>query len=175
MVMKEIQSHEEQLNLLVKYFENHDWNCATEYTIENRRIDFIAWYKYDDIIFVGEVKTDLWVEITNAVGQLQTAKAILRYHYPNHEIHLGVAAPYPEYEKTGTIATICGKLNIWLIQNINGKLIFRFAREDSMPFDCYMIHKLNNIIKETLPNKIEKQLKEINETLKNKYLSEITK
>ena len=166
--MGEVTDHLCQLQLVARWFEENDWHVEKEYTLRNRRIDLVAWYKYDNIIFLTEVKTDLLSEITNAIGQLQTAKALMMYYSPSHEIYMGISAPQVEYEKTGDIAVICENSNVFLINNYDGKIQFT-NRIKGLSFKAYMAYKLWKITNQDFPHKLDKLLNTLDKYQRKEY------
>lgn len=160
----ETTDHEGQRRLVANYLKRHDWIIQTEYTIENRRIDLVAWYRYDDIILIVEVKTDLPSELVTAIGQLMTAKALIKNRYPSHEIHTALAVPFPMERRGSTFIHVCVDSGIFVILNYgDGKLMF--SRSNTIPhsFDVYMAYKLWKVINKKLPKKLENILEELGE------------
>lgn len=160
----EIIDHNEQKLLIYKYLRARDWIVEPEYTVENRRIDLVAWYRYADIMFIIEVKTNLIAEMANAIGQLQIAKALMMHRFPSYEIHLGLAAPEPEKKGSELVSTICKSASVWFIHNSSGRLFFTYNLSFlNASFESYMAYRLWKVINQKLPRKLDHALKELSE------------
>ena len=148
-------SHDGQVKLLADYLRKYDWHVETKYKVENKRIDLIAWYRYDDIILITESKTDLKAEIGTAIGHLSITKALIKKRYPEYKIQPAIIAPYDQVKEYYEFVPH----GTWsIVYHPYDEIIIHFPFEPW--FEKYMAYKLSKAIEEKLPRKLEFLLKE---------------